>query len=97
MRYVKKTGRSEWIRTTDPCLPKTVLYQAELHSATNAPSINRTSPPRNWRRQLIHLPETLPAYRGKPGTFITNGRKSMQTDTPSINAVDAEVDEVEHG
>ena len=25
-------GRSEWIRTTGPCLPKTVLYQAELHS-----------------------------------------------------------------
>ena len=27
-----KIGRSEWIRTTGPCLPKTVLYQAELHS-----------------------------------------------------------------
>ena len=25
-------GRSERIRTSDPCLPKTVLYQAELHS-----------------------------------------------------------------
>ena len=24
-------GRGEWIRTTGPCLPKTVLYQAELH------------------------------------------------------------------
>mgnify|MGYP007079334872 CR=1 FL=1 len=29
---VEKNGRSEWIRTTGPCLPKTVLYQAELHS-----------------------------------------------------------------
>ena len=27
-----KSGRSERIRTSDPCLPKTVLYQAELHS-----------------------------------------------------------------
>lgn len=26
------TGRSERIRTFDPCLPKAVLYQAELHS-----------------------------------------------------------------
>ena len=25
-------GRSERIRTSGPCLPKTVLYQAELHS-----------------------------------------------------------------
>lgn len=25
-------GRSERIRTSDPCLPKAVLYQAELHS-----------------------------------------------------------------
>ena len=29
---VEKIGRSEWNRTTGPCLPKTVLYQAELHS-----------------------------------------------------------------
>ena len=28
------SGRSEWIRTTGPCLPKTVLYQAELHSGS---------------------------------------------------------------
>src|SRR3569832_2404499 len=27
-------GRSEMIRTSGPCLPKTVLYQAELHSDT---------------------------------------------------------------
>ncbi len=25
-------GRNERIRTFDPCLPKAVLYQAELHS-----------------------------------------------------------------
>ncbi len=25
-------GRSDKIRTCDPCLPKAVLYQAELHS-----------------------------------------------------------------
>ena len=29
-------GRSERIRTSDPCLPKTVLYQAELHSDRGA-------------------------------------------------------------
>ena|GEM_PF-1661711 len=27
-------GRSERIRTSDPCLPKTVLYQAELRSVS---------------------------------------------------------------
>ena len=32
MACVIDPGRSEWIRTTGPCLPKTVLYQAELHS-----------------------------------------------------------------
>ena len=26
------SGRSDWTRTSDPRLPKTVLYQAELHS-----------------------------------------------------------------
>ena len=34
-------GRSSRIRTYDPCLPKTVLYQAELHSdrgAANTPA-----------------------------------------------------------
>jgi hypothetical protein len=29
-----ETGRSEWIRTTDPLLPKQVRYQAALHSVT---------------------------------------------------------------
>lgn len=29
---ISQSGRSERIRTSDPCLPKTVLYQAELHS-----------------------------------------------------------------
>ena len=29
-------GRSERIRTSGPCLPKTVLYQAELHSGRAA-------------------------------------------------------------
>jgi hypothetical protein len=28
-------GRSGEIRTHDPCLPKTVLYQAELHSVSS--------------------------------------------------------------
>ncbi len=27
----EKTGRGEKIRTSGPCLPKAVLYQAELH------------------------------------------------------------------
>ena len=31
-----KAGRSEWIRTTGPCVPNTVLYQAELHSEGRA-------------------------------------------------------------
>ena len=36
-----KGGRGERIRTSGPCLPKTVLYQAELHSdrgAANTPA-----------------------------------------------------------
>ena len=32
MQVIDFIGRSERIRTSDPCLPKTVLYQAELHS-----------------------------------------------------------------
>ncbi len=32
--YGPLNGRSERIRTSGPCLPKTVLYQAELHSDT---------------------------------------------------------------
>ena len=31
--YQRVSGRSGRIRTSGPCLPKTVLYQAELHSA----------------------------------------------------------------
>ena len=31
----RPAGRSGEIRTHDPCLPKTVLYQAELHSETS--------------------------------------------------------------
>ena len=30
--FRRLNGRSERIRTSDPCLPKAVLYQAELHS-----------------------------------------------------------------
>ncbi len=29
---LKTPGRSERIRTSGPCVPNTVLYQAELHS-----------------------------------------------------------------
>ena len=32
LKIFGKNGRSERIRTSGPCLPKTVLYQAELHS-----------------------------------------------------------------
>ena len=30
--FVTKFGRSDMIRTCDPCVPNAVLYQAELHS-----------------------------------------------------------------
>ena len=33
-------GRSERIRTSGPCLPKTVLYQAELHSVSHASRVS---------------------------------------------------------
>ena len=32
------TGRSERIRTSGPCVPNTVLYQAELRSVTRVPA-----------------------------------------------------------
>ena len=35
-------GRSERIRTSGPCVPNTVLYQAELHSGEGAYSGRRT-------------------------------------------------------
>gem|GEM_PF-3107084 len=41
-------GRSERIRTSGPCLPKTVLYQAELHSDQN-PSCHSTAVARGER------------------------------------------------
>ncbi len=36
----KKNGRSERIRTSGPRLPKTVLYQAELHPDVSITSID---------------------------------------------------------
>src|SRR5579872_5144900 len=33
---IVSTGRSERIRTSGPCVPNTVLYQAELHSGRGA-------------------------------------------------------------
>ena len=29
MEFLRKSGRGEWIRTTDPSVPNRVLYQAE--------------------------------------------------------------------
>jgi hypothetical protein len=29
IEFVRKVGRGEWIRTTDPSVPNRVLYQAE--------------------------------------------------------------------
>ena len=40
-------GRSGEIRTHDPCLPKTVLYQAELHSDR----AGRIRPLRRWLQE----------------------------------------------
>ncbi len=36
MYLLDKTGRGEKIRTSGPCLPKAVLYQAELHPEPRA-------------------------------------------------------------
>ncbi len=44
----EKNGRSERIRTSGPCLPKTVLYQAELHSVTNGLADTRNA----WKWQV---------------------------------------------
>ena len=39
----RSAGRSERIRTSDPCLPKTVLYQAELHSGPSLEGLGVSS------------------------------------------------------
>lgn len=45
------TGRSERIRTSDPCLPKAVLYQAELHSVVI--DYKKTRPPRKYPAKAL--------------------------------------------
>ncbi len=68
---VDRYGRSEWIRTTDPCLPKTVLYQAELHSVGRAAYI----PPAS---RLGQAGSALPVWLQKA--------RSMQKSTTSSSA-----------
>ena len=59
-RIDRQNGRSERIRTSGPCVPNTVLYQAELHSDTRNRAV---SPVGNfWARGYIQSP---PA-RSKP-------------------------------
>ena len=40
----EKSGRSERIRTSGPCVPNTVLYQAELHSDDRERAIPLSGP-----------------------------------------------------
>ena len=49
--YRAKTGRGERIWTSGPCLPKTVLYQAELHSDRMGNFITLWTSP---RKQMQH-------------------------------------------
>ena len=51
-RIKKENGREERIRTSGPCLPKTVLYQAELHSDV----LGAGSPPRGEPLYTVRPP-----------------------------------------
>ena len=73
---IEIAGRSEWIRTTGPCLPKTVLYQAELHSeSSDAVYIAARFYPQ--ARSPAHSPARrggMPAYLERsPGYLIIGG------------------------
>ena len=71
-RTVVDTGRSGEIRTHDPCLPKAVLYQAELHSDRAG---RVTSPP--GLLQGPHGPEAS-ALPGRAGACLCAAKKSLR-------------------
>jgi hypothetical protein len=60
-------GRSERIRTSGPCLPKTVLYQAELHSDRGA----AYSPAAGARQASTAAYSNALAPPGAPGTEVS--------------------------
>ena len=71
-------GRSERIRTSDPCLPKTVLYQAELHS-DREPAAYRTV--RGLASASMQFPADPGKFRwrcGGNGLDLGPGRRAMR-------------------
>ena len=60
--YQRVSGRSGRIRTSGPCLPKTVLYQAELHSvraglySAKAPAIQPKRGFADFRAAAVNAP-----------------------------------------
>ena len=69
-------GRSEWIRTTGPRLPKTVLYQAELHSD-----------PRQRRRASIALSAASGKRRKRLIAVRRRGRKERYRRPPLASSL----------
>ena len=66
---VMRSGRSGEIRTHDPCLPKTVLYQAELHSDRGVrPSVSAPA-----MQGVSRAGADSPAWRSRGGWCQSRG------------------------
>ncbi len=72
-------GRSERIRTSDPCLPKTVLYQAELRSVIlrSRVIIPNTDRRKDFLRQSAGTPACDTGMRYQYGREMQNSTASI--------------------
>ena len=80
------SGRGEWIRTTGPCLPKTVLYQAELHP-DYVTDIRR----KIWLLLLSGFgkPQNQPDRKGRLDNPMVAGLEELAWHTPHVVVRDA--------
>src|SRR5579872_978241 len=80
---IVSTGRSDRIRTSGPCVPNTVLYQAELHSGRAA----AYSPGARKRQGAVRV---APAHPGQTSAMIAAAaarqarRRRSRTDHVSL-------------
>jgi hypothetical protein len=74
-------GRSERIRTSGPCVPNTVLYQAELHSGRDAriAAVSRSSK----RPRDRSVTGTRTPFRGRPRLVPPHFRALTITSVPA--------------
>ena len=83
-----KIGRSERIRTSGPCVPNTVLYQAELHSGRGAYSRarrSRQSTP-GGRRERASGGADQSRTEAAPRAVASTLRRASVAGTPSITS-----------